>query len=1302
MILVFSYLVKPEARPSNFEEQLLGLSLPETPIIETKTNTNAETAATATSSTTNEAATSVTNPAPITSSTSGTDSPSVPESSMAAKCASNAQSVNACGAKIINDTSAKSAAIDVSKNPVDHSVSTSTPQGAKTGKKKKLRALKAQKKLSLREAVKASVDNVPADVAANVPAPTADAVATNSEKSGDISSKKNPISARESPVVAAEAPLKPVLPQQVSVVVDAHKQMAANSVSGCSSKTNVTSEAGNSSAADKRKEHKRRQRAKAAEAKRLERETAYQAAKAEACKMRGANNVSKSTWTVVTKPKRGDKKPKSHKRKMVDVSQMYRPTEDESEKPQVEVSQTEASKEDMDLKTAMEVSQTETSREDLDLKAALKASEIEVEKVKAANIQAKKIEAGNTKAAMKASMVEAEKKASEFWTLVGPKRGKSKSHTKTKPLKVGDSKMNHPKKDESEEPQVDTKVEDSQMEASKEEMEFNAAIKASQELADRLEAEKAEKAEADRNEAAATKASKIEADRLEAEKIEAEKIEAEKTDAAETEADRFDAIIKAAVEAKVAAAMEAFKNQAAEVSQEASEKVPKKVTFSPVVAQYEIPNREDMLEASQVESPLVEATQNDTENKAKRLKTPEQAERVKEKRRAYRIRKSNKKQLAREAQALEAPCDAEVCEEQADDSNNAEVSNNDVATEAAEAAEDTVEADTEAAYVDPFGSTKTPAQADKRRTKRARQRAFISECKRLYSASEVYLDFLQNDVETEVEMEADVETDIENDVENDVEIDVEMEADVETGIVMEPFMIEASNLNAEIEAIVKEVEDVASTNEVAIEALEKAVLDQKKDLVFLEFEAEDDALEFENFELEQAKKDAAFKAEIEELEKDFGLWMEKKVDSVEGDVQPVAAVQEIIEKKQVVEVDERTEEDKDTKVRDDIDARWVALGIPPRFTDWLALPVDSDTPDLREESEPETTSPKVPSTSLAATDSPLKPEITITPTDSITPNDPLTPEDLEGNPIEIVVETDSDVSEFHQTEMVKCEVNEDAKAIEQAAGTGEPNALEIADEDASTEFLSEKEDLWEGSWLQAKVTARTETILEEDKAEDEVEAEDEVKAEVHAEVQAEVQAEVEVEAEAEVKAEGDEVKVEADVKVEEVNAEEEVEIEIKDDQIVYGSIFRQSEESLDCDFGSYCFFDGLPADQLQYDADGADNNGNLLTGSSLINSTQPLLGESQKKHLRQRMSLRFKRIARKCKSASHKIGSKVEDALAKVAEARHQRPTQVGTGLFHWDGDHVEACISIGEYESCSSPRPRRHRLRKFFGFYQS
>lgn len=239
--------------------------------------------------------------------------------------------------------------------------------------------------------------------------------------------------------------------------------------------------------------------------------------------------------------------------------------------------------------------------------------------------------------------------------------------------------------------------------------------------------------------------------------------------------------------------------------------------------------------------------------------------------------------------------------------------------------------------------------------------------------------------------------------------------------------------------------------------------------------------------------------------------------------------------------------------------------------------------------------------------------------------------------------------------------------------------------------------MWEGSWLQAKVTARTETILEEDEAEDEVEAEeDEVKA-----VQAEVQAEVEVEVEAEeVEAEEDDVEVE-EVKAEDVNAEE-VEIEIKDDQIVYGSIFRQSEESLDCAFGSYCFFDGLAADQLQYDADGTDNLGNLLTGSSLINSTQPLLGESQKKHLRQRMSLRFKRIARKCKSASHKIGSKVEDALAKVAEARHQRPTQVGTGLFHWDGDHVEACISIGEYESCSSPRPRRHRLRKFFGFYQS
>lgn len=1232
MILVFSYLVKPEDRPSNFEEQLLGLSLPQTPII--KTNTKTETAATATaiSSTTNEAATPVTNPAPISSSTSGTDSPSVPESSMAAKCASNVQSVNACGAKFSHDTSAESAPIVVSENPVDLSASTSTPKAANPEKKKKLRAQKSKKKLSLREAVKASVDNVPADVAANVPAPTADAVATISEKSGDIPSKESPIAVCESPVDATEAPLEPELPQLVFVDVEVHKQMAANPVSGCSSKTNVTSEVGNSSAADKQKEYRRRQRAKAAEAKRLEREAEYQAARAEACKMRGANNVSKSTWTVVTKPKRGDKKPKSHKRKMVDVAHMYRPTEDESEKPQVEVSQTEASKEDMDLK------------------AAMKASKIIAAKVEAANIQADKIEAENTKVAMKASLVEAAKKASESsWTLVGPKRGKSKSHSKTKPVKVDVSKMYRPKKDESEKPQVEvTKVEDSQMEADREEMEFNAAMKASN--------EEAEKVEAARNEAAATKASKVEAPKIEADRLEAEKTEPAKV------ADSLEATIKAAVDAKVTAAVKAaievFKNEAAKVSQEVSkEKVPKKVSFCPVVAQYEIPNREDLLEASQVDSPLVEATQNGTENKPKRTKTPEQAEREKEKRRRYRARLSEKKQLAREALKAEA-CNVEVSEHKADEVSNNEVSMNEDATEAAEPAEADEAAEAEApVYVDPFGSTRTPAQADKRRKKRARHAAFISECKRLAKASEVYLDVLENDVEIDVE---------------------------------EAFMIEASNINAEIEAFIKKAESEASTNEVAIKALEKAVLDQKKESLFLEFEAEDDALEFENFELEQAKQDAAFKAEIEELEKDFELWMreaakEKVTDSVEGDVQPVAAVQEIIEKKQVVEVDERTEEDKDTKVRDDIDARWVALGIPPRFTDWLALPVDSDTPDVREESEPETTSPKVPSTSKAATNGPLKPEITTTPTDSITPNDPLTPEDLEGNPIEIAVETDSDVSEFHQTEMVKCEVNDDAEAIEQAAGTGEPNALDIADEEAS-EFLSEK-DLWEGSWLQAKVTARSETILEEDEAEDEVEAEVD-----------EVTAEVEVQAEVEVEAEEDKVEAEEEVEAEEV---EEI-IEIKDEQIVYGSIFRQSEDSLDCDFGSYCFFDGLPADQLQYDAEDADNNGNLLTGLSLISSAQPLLGETQKKHLGHRMSLRLKRIARKCRSASHKIGSKVEDALAKVAEARHQRPTQVGTGLFHWDGDHVEACISIGEYESCSSPKPRRHRLRKFFGFYQS
>ncbi len=50
---------------------------------------------------------------------------------------------------------------------------------------------------------------------------------------------------------------------------------------------------------------------------------------------------------------------------------------------------------------------------------------------------------------MKASMVEAKKASESSWTGIGPKRGKSKSHTKTKPLKVGDSRMNRPK-DESE------------------------------------------------------------------------------------------------------------------------------------------------------------------------------------------------------------------------------------------------------------------------------------------------------------------------------------------------------------------------------------------------------------------------------------------------------------------------------------------------------------------------------------------------------------------------------------------------------------------------------------------------------------------------------------------------------------------------------------------------------------------------------------------------------------------------------------------------------------------------------------
>ncbi len=127
---------------------------------------------------------------------------------------------------------------------------------------------------------------------------------------------------------------------------------------------------------------------------------------------------------------------------------------------------------------------------------------------------------------------------------------------------------------------------------------------------------------------------------------------------------------------------------------------------------------------------------------------------------------------------------------------------------------------------------------------------------RLYSASVVYfLDSLQND-ETEAEMEADV--DRHRMMLRMTEIDAEMEADVRFGWARDGTIYDQHPTLMPRLKRSKGKEDVASTNEAAIEALEKAVLDQKKDLVFLEFEAEDDALGVREFRARTSKARCCF------------------------------------------------------------------------------------------------------------------------------------------------------------------------------------------------------------------------------------------------------------------------------------------------------------------------------------------------------------------------------------------------------------------------------------------------------------
>jgi hypothetical protein len=808
--------------------------------------------------------------------------------------------------------------------------------------------------------------------------------------------------------------------------------------------------------------------------------------------------------------------------------------------------------------------------------------------------------------------------------------------------------------------------------AAKEEMELQAAIDASKAEAAKIEAAKMEaaKIEAARVEAA------IEASRIEAAKIEAARMEAAKIEAARIEA--------AMIEAAKVEAAEAAKIEAAKVSQEVTtETASRKVTFNSVLTQYEIPNRQ-MVEESQ-ESPLVVVSQ-----PPKSTKSPEVAEKKREKRRRYRARISEYKRLLREAEAcgetveVSEKQEAEVPEDVAIEAPKPEAATD--ATGAETGAVDAVDAvDAAADAVDPYGSTKSPHKASKRRDKRRRQRARAAEGKRLLEASEA-----TNPV-------------------------------LDYGADMESFVIEAARVDAEMEVFTHKVEIEAFANEAAIKALMSDVEHQQKDLLFLGFDAEDAELAFAAMELEQEREDAAIraiKADIVELE--------CEVDSSVEDDQPVAGAHEVVETKEAVEVDETSEEDKDAQVAADIAARWVALGIPPRYKDWLALSVDSGSSDKKEESEPETTSPKVPSAAVSATSGPLKPEITITPTDSITPNDPLTPEDVEGNPIDIAVETNSEVSEYLNAEMVKqvCEATTEDEAMDRAAEdmdraseamvqaaagpvaqdpesvhNGKPKALGVAEEDASTDDLSAEPepeaepvvDAWEGSWLQARVAERLETIMEEDEEEEDEESDSII----------EIRREEPPVFETEYFVFGfgptvyEEPTLSASYSSSLERGFQKI-TEIKDEEPLVHTVLRQSEHSsLDQGFGSFVCWDPL-VDGERYCV---EDLGNLLYRLELINSSEPLLGERKKKrHLIRRMASRCKRLA---KRASAKIGSKVEDAFAKVAEAKHQRPTQVGTGLFYWDSAHVEACMSL-ESESRSSPKSRRHRVRKFFGMNES